>query len=67
MKHLNLLLITVDQMRGDCIGALGHPDVDAPNLDLPRGCRCDVLAELRDVMPTLLQAAGLPIPDCVDG
>ncbi len=33
MKRLNLLLITVDQMRGDCIGALGHPDVETPNLD----------------------------------
>lgn len=33
MKQLNILLITADQMRGDCIGALGHPDVETPNLD----------------------------------
>lgn len=33
MKRLNILLITADQMRGDCIGALGHPDVETPNLD----------------------------------
>lgn len=33
MKRLNLLLITADQLRGDCIGALGHPDVETPNLD----------------------------------
>lgn len=37
------------------------------NLNLPKGRRCDVLTELRDVMPTLLEAEGLPIPDCVDG
>lgn len=29
----NLLLITVDQMRGDCLSALGHPVVETPNLD----------------------------------
>ena len=33
MERLNILLITADQMRGDCIGALGHPDVETPNLD----------------------------------
>ncbi|MGO4107674.1 arylsulfatase [Paenibacillus sp. YAF4_2] len=29
----NLLLITVDQMRGDCLSILGHPVVETPNLD----------------------------------
>ncbi len=29
----NVILITVDQMRGDCISALGHPDVRTPYLD----------------------------------
>lgn len=29
----NLLLITVDQMRGDCLSAAGHPIVETPNLD----------------------------------
>lgn len=29
----NVILITVDQMRGDCIGSLGHPDVKTPFLD----------------------------------
>lgn len=33
MKPCNLVLITADQMRGDCIGWLGHPDVLTPNLD----------------------------------
>lgn len=37
------------------------------HLGLPKGARCSALAELRDVMPTLLEAAGLPIPDSVDG
>ncbi|MEF3305055.1 arylsulfatase [Paenibacillus sp. GYB003] len=29
----NLLLITVDQMRWDCLSAIGHPVVETPNLD----------------------------------
>ena len=29
----NLILITVDQMRRDCMGAAGHPVVETPNLD----------------------------------
>jgi arylsulfatase A-like enzyme len=29
----NLLLITVDQMRADCLSALSHPIVETPNLD----------------------------------
>ncbi len=29
----NVLFITTDQMRGDCIGAVGHPNVRTPNLD----------------------------------
>lgn len=29
----NVLLITVDQMRGDCLGINGHPVVETPNLD----------------------------------
>ncbi|RKN61271.1 arylsulfatase [Paenibacillus ginsengarvi] len=33
MKKPNLLLITVDQMRWDCLSALGHPIVETPNLD----------------------------------
>ncbi len=30
----NVVLITVDQMRGDCIGALGHSIIETPNLDM---------------------------------
>lgn len=29
----NLLLISVDQMRGDCLSILNHPVVETPNLD----------------------------------
>lgn len=29
----NILFITADQWRGDCLGALGHPLVKTPNLD----------------------------------
>lgn len=29
----NILLITADQWRGDCLGTLGHPVVKTPNLD----------------------------------
>lgn len=29
----NILLICVDQMRGDCLGYAGHPDVKTPYLD----------------------------------
>jgi arylsulfatase A-like enzyme len=33
MKPKNLLLITADQWRGDCLSAVGHPTVKTPHLD----------------------------------
>lgn len=30
---MNILLITLDQFRGDCLSAAGHPMVQTPNLD----------------------------------
>jgi arylsulfatase A-like enzyme len=33
MSKPNILLITVDQMRGDCLAVLGHPVVETPHLD----------------------------------
>ena len=33
MSAANVLYITVDQWRGDCLSALGHPMVRTPNLD----------------------------------
>lgn len=35
--------------------------------EAPRGVRDDRLAELRDIMPTLLNMAGAPIPETVEG
>ena len=33
MKQPNILLIMTDQLRGDCLGYAGHPDVKTPYLD----------------------------------
>lgn len=33
MQAPNILFIFPDQWRGDCIGALGHPDIETPHLD----------------------------------
>ncbi|HAJ45298.1 MAG TPA: phosphonate monoester hydrolase, partial [Alphaproteobacteria bacterium] len=30
---MNILLVTLDQFRGDMLGAAGHPIVRTPNLD----------------------------------
>ena len=32
-KRPNILLLMTDQMRGDCLGIAGHPDVKTPYLD----------------------------------
>lgn len=29
----HVLIVYVDEMRGDCMSAMGHPDLDTPNLD----------------------------------
>ncbi|MBK9179155.1 MAG: sulfatase-like hydrolase/transferase [Acidimicrobiales bacterium] len=34
---MNILLITLDQLRGDCLSAAGHPLVRTPNLDALAG------------------------------
>jgi len=33
MRDLNILLITLDQWRGDCLSLLGHPCLRTPNID----------------------------------
>jgi arylsulfatase A-like enzyme len=33
----NVLFITLDQWRGDCLSALGHPVVETPTLDALAG------------------------------
>ena len=35
MNRPNVILIMVDQMRGDCIGADGNTYIETPNLDYP--------------------------------
>ena len=30
---MNVLFVTADQWRGDCLSALGHPCLKTPNLD----------------------------------
>ena len=32
-KQPNIVLIMTDQLRGDCLGIAGHPDVKTPYLD----------------------------------
>lgn len=39
----------------------------APMAGLARGTAIDSAVEQRDIMPTLLECAGLPIPSCVEG
>jgi len=34
---MNVLLVTLDQFRGDCLSAAGHPVVETPNLDALAG------------------------------
>ena len=33
MPHTNILLITADEMRADCTGFMGNPDIRTPHLD----------------------------------
>ena len=32
-EPMNILFITADQWRGECLSLLGHPHVNTPNLD----------------------------------
>jgi len=40
---------------------------DALNIPMERGQKLEHLVELRDIMPTFLDAAGLPVPPDIDG
>lgn len=33
MSKTNLIIITADELRGDCVGFMGNPDVKTPNVD----------------------------------
>jgi arylsulfatase A-like enzyme len=50
-------------------GSAGIPFLvrPAPSLRLPAGLTCDALVELRDVLPTLCDLAGVPMPAGIDG
>ena len=37
---MNVLFVTADQWRGDCLSCLGHPAVRTPNLDRLAGTGC---------------------------
>ena len=39
-KRKNIVLLMTDQLRGDCMGCAGHPDVKTPYLDqlASKGC-----------------------------
>lgn len=73
----NLILLMTDQHRADCVGADGNRVIVTPNLDrlareglvkAPRGQVLSQPVELRDVLPTLLDAAGVSYdPQWFDG
>lgn len=50
---MNVILFMADQMRGDCLGCMGHPVVKTPNLDM--------LA----AQGTLFTRAYTPSPSCI--
>ena len=47
MTTVNVLLVTLDQFRGDCLSAAGHPLVRTPNLDALAARRCAVAPPLQ--------------------
>ena len=62
----NVLLICADQWRGDCMSALGHPNVRTPNLDAltPRAC-CfpQPFRPVHAVRPVAHEPADRPLSD----
>tara|TARA_Y100000588_G_scaffold187964_1_gene202002 strand:- start:77 stop:397 length:321 start_codon:yes stop_codon:yes gene_type:complete len=69
MERPNVLLICTDHWSGSLLGAAGHPVVMTPtkaDARLGAGTQDDRLAEFADLMPTLLDLAGVEIPTHVD-
>ena len=59
-KQPNIVFIMTDQMRGDCMGIAGHPDVKTPFLDtLQHGEHC--LTEHIRLAPAVLLRERLSI------
>ncbi len=52
----NLIMIMTDEMRGDCMGYAGHPDVKTPYLDI--GCPGDLLSQRLYSLPQLHSRKG---------
>lgn len=55
MKQPNILLIMTDQLRGDCLGIAGHPDVKTPYLDT-LGSKGVVFANAYSTCPSCIAA-----------
>ena len=53
MSRPNILFITLDQWRGDCLGAAGHPVVETPNLDHLAGLEGPRQCQGRSLRPWL--------------
>lgn len=51
----NVMLIMCDQMRGDCLGVAGHPDVKTPNLDT-LACQGTLFDHAYSACPTCIPA-----------
>ena len=49
-KRPNIILLMADQMRGDCLGIAGHPDVKPPFLDALAASGTRILC--RGIIPT---------------
>ena len=49
-KRPNIILLMADQMRGDCLGIAGHPDVKTPFLDALTAMKTPILP-VRPVFP----------------
>jgi arylsulfatase len=53
MNRPNIIFIICDHMRGDCLGAEGHPVIQTPNLDYLAACG------------TRFRHAYAPVPSCI--
>lgn len=51
----NIVLVCVDQWRGDCLGVLGHPDVETPYLDQLAGSGA-LMTQAYSAAPTCVPA-----------
>ncbi len=50
-KSINILLITADQWRAECLSTLGHPVLKTPHLDAPMPNACPAARAARPCSP----------------